>query len=99
MVTIISTISSTNLQDKIILLTGQQQRIMYYDFSHLCFLLFLYIYERIYKYDIISMVANFFLCLLFEEQCVLYVCICFSKEIHLMRIDQKQIALDTRQNQ
>jgi hypothetical protein len=40
--TIIFTIHSIDLQDKTFVLI-EQQLFMYYDFSHLCFLMFLYI--------------------------------------------------------
>ncbi len=83
MVTIILTIYSTNLQDKSIFLI-EQQLLMQYGFSHVCVLFTGFIYMRnIYIYiDIISMVAIIF-CLLFEEQCVLYVCICLSKKKYI----------------
>jgi hypothetical protein len=43
MVTIVFTIYATTLQDKIIFLI-EQQLLMYYDFSHLCFCaVFIYI--------------------------------------------------------
>ncbi len=79
--TIIFTIYSTNLQDKSIFLI-EQQLLMQYGFSHVCVVFTGFIYMRNIYIDIISMVAIIF-CLLFEEQCVLYVCICLSKKKYI----------------